>query len=1188
VAFVTEDIADSTDASSGKYEHIGWVDVETYPPATVVDRLDAGSIDCLLVPQAIGSRSGTSVVETIREHDATVPILFLVCDDRERVVPAAYEAGATETFPRSVLESAPEAILDRAETLVEDHGPGVPDELSEEREQYATLVEQSYDAVVVVQEERYAFVNQQFCELTGRDRDELIGSPFYEVFTPEYRNLVRERYQQRVAGEDPPQRYDVEIESADGDVRLLNLAVSKIQHRSEPATLANFRDVTERRELEQTYQELFDGVSDGLVLHDPATGEMCNVNERFCELTGYERDELIGETVDLVNPPGHSYEDALAQIERAREEGSHIFEWRNQPKDGDPHPIEVHLRLVRIRGDEQVLASVRDVTERKRHEQRYEQIVNSVNDIINVYDPDVGDLVEVNDALCELTGYDRETILEEGIGYLSATGEGYSAERAADVIAEVIETGEPRNIEWRIETADGDHRTLDVQATPATIAGEQRVITISRDVTESRRTERRLEAILDRIDEAIFIAKAGELDSADPAPDFLSAGYEAIWGQPLEDMHDRYENGFFDTLHPDDADGYREFIDTLLDDVDSGDPEERYTREYRIERPDGTIRWVHSDFYPLEWENEPPRIVILSRDITERKRRERRMASFEDATDELTTVDTPTEATQAAIEAATETLGLSPVGAFLYDDTDGGLQLSASADGSETVFASSQTALSDGPLWTAFATGNVTTPEDTDREPSLGGITNPATLEDWRAIPLGNHGVLLIGTGAHRLDADTLKSAHVLAATLEAALNYVESEARLAAQQEALETQTERADRLERVTELTRRVESAITEASTHRGIEESVCDQLTDIGPYDLVWIGVVEAGADRLTPRVVSGTASFEVEPVPLQNVGTDPHPAATAWRENDVTVVDSLVGDGPAGAWRQRALESGYQAVVGVPLSHSGRLHGVLAVASKRPNVFGRPEVEAFEQLGRSIGNALTAVERRRALESDETIEVEFGARASRLRFARVAEEADCQVRHARTVPRDDGSVSVHYELLGEVSSEECVEELVDSVYPERTTVELVTAEQSRAVVDVRRDGWFGSLLADYGGVLRVANATPEETTVVVELPAGANVRSFVDQLTETYPDLELLAQRQHQQPSRTPQETTAILEDRLTDRQLEIVEAALDEGYFEWPRDHSAEEIAEGLDITQPTVSKHLRAAERKTFDLLLRE
>jgi predicted DNA binding protein len=48
---------------------------------------------------------------------------------------------------------------------------------------------------------------------------------------------------------------------------------------------------------------------------------------------------------------------------------------------------------------------------------------------------------------------------------------------------------------------------------------------------------------------------------------------------------------------------------------------------------------------------------------------------------------------------------------------------------------------------------------------------------------------------------------------------------------------------------------------------------------------------------------------------------------------------------------------------------------------------------------------------------------------------------------------------------------------------------------------------------------------------------------------------------------------------------VVETALSAGYFEWPRDHDSSEVASRLDITQPTFNKHLRTAERETFELL---
>lgn len=51
-------------------------------------------------------------------------------------------------------------------------------------------------------------------------------------------------------------------------------------------------------------------------------------------------------------------------------------------------------------------------------------------------------------------------------------------------------------------------------------------------------------------------------------------------------------------------------------------------------------------------------------------------------------------------------------------------------------------------------------------------------------------------------------------------------------------------------------------------------------------------------------------------------------------------------------------------------------------------------------------------------------------------------------------------------------------------------------------------------------------------------------------------------------------------RLTDRQHEVLEEALDRGYFEWPREITSEELAEELGFTRPTLHEHLRKAQSK--------
>ncbi|WP_435181427.1 helix-turn-helix domain-containing protein [Halorussus sp. AFM4] len=55
------------------------------------------------------------------------------------------------------------------------------------------------------------------------------------------------------------------------------------------------------------------------------------------------------------------------------------------------------------------------------------------------------------------------------------------------------------------------------------------------------------------------------------------------------------------------------------------------------------------------------------------------------------------------------------------------------------------------------------------------------------------------------------------------------------------------------------------------------------------------------------------------------------------------------------------------------------------------------------------------------------------------------------------------------------------------------------------------------------------------------------------------------------------------DRLSERQREIFELARRRGYYSWPRETSATELAEELDITKPTLLEHLRKAEAKLLD-----
>jgi PAS domain S-box-containing protein len=1035
-------------------------------------------------------------------------------------------------------------------------------------------------------------VNDTLCAVTGYDRErileeglDLVSATDEGYSSDRARDLIAE-----VVTSGESRELTWQLETADGEPRWLDVKATPATIGGEERVLTISRDVTERRRREREYEQIFDGVNDAITVHDPETAELLDVNETFCELLGYDREEILemgvaGYTSDAFGPSVEEGREFVREVVDSGEPGQ--TEWAVETRDGETRWMEIKGTTAEIGGELRYISISRDVTQRRRREREYEQVFDGVTDAITVHDPETGALVDVNRTMCELTGYDQEALLTEGEGQINVPEEGYSTERARRIVREVMAEGEPRTFEWLIQRADGERRWLEVNATPATLGGEERYLAIMRDVTERRRSERRLRTILDRIDEAIYLNEASKVTEASQSPDYVSSGYEAIWGQPLEGIRDTYEEGFFGTLHPDDEAEYRAFVEELVRDVEDGVAADSYSLEYRIRRSDGELRWVQSDYYPVEWRSGPPRLVIVSRDVTDRKEREQRIASFEEATEGLATADDPEEAARLAVDAATDTLGLSAVGAFLYDDDAGVLSPEVLSDGVPEGVGTQPVGPGDGPLWEAFATSTVVDPDGAGTERARtadGGVAGEADgLADWRAVALGNHGVLLVGAPGGTLDPNTLQAAHVLAATLEAALNHLQGQQRLADQEEALRTQTERADRLDRIARLTQDVEAAITEASEPTEVNRAVCERLAGSGPYAAAWVGGVDVGADRLTARAVVGADRGYVDGLDLATTdgSVDPHPAVRAWDDDDVAVADSLVGGGPAGDWRRRALAVGYQSLCAVPLTYDGITHGVLVVAATEPNAFGEREREVLGGLGHSVGYAFAAIERRRALETDETVELEFAGEGTELGFARLAREIDCEVRHERTVPREDGTVSVYVALDGDVP--DGIGDVAGSVLS--GTVEATVDAPDATVLEVVTGDWFGSELAEYGAVLREASATPGETTVVVEVSAGADVRSFVDRLGELASSLELVAKRQHRRQDRTPEELHGRLREELTDRQYEVLTTALSAGYFEWPRENDGSEVADRLGITQPTLNKHLRLGERKTFELL---
>jgi PAS domain S-box-containing protein len=171
------------------------------------------------------------------------------------------------------------------------------------------------------------------------------------------------------------------------------------------------------RESEENYRRIFNSTSDALFIHDKA-GRILDVNERMCAMFGYDRETAMKLTMgDLsYGDNAGSQSEAETRVRRAFEDGPQIFEWPCRRANGELFWCEVALHAGEIAGRKRVIASVRDITERKRAQEalvKMQFCVDRASIPVFWIDRDAR-INYANDAACQSLGYSREELLTLG------------------------------------------------------------------------------------------------------------------------------------------------------------------------------------------------------------------------------------------------------------------------------------------------------------------------------------------------------------------------------------------------------------------------------------------------------------------------------------------------------------------------------------------------------------------------------------------------------------------------------------------------------------------------------------------------------------------------------------------------------------------------------------------------------
>lgn len=168
-------------------------------------------------------------------------------------------------------------------------------------------------------------------------------------------------------------------------------------------------EVTQRRESEEQYRTIVQGSMDGFWAVD-AGGRCLDVNEAYCQLIGYTREELLGMTIGDIEA-AETPEQTQAHIRHIIEIGQDRFETRHRHRNGHLIDVEVSTNFVDIAEGDRFYVFVRDISGHKQREEslrlseeKFRMFFERAPIGLAIAGKDYR-FVEVNRALCRLLDY---------------------------------------------------------------------------------------------------------------------------------------------------------------------------------------------------------------------------------------------------------------------------------------------------------------------------------------------------------------------------------------------------------------------------------------------------------------------------------------------------------------------------------------------------------------------------------------------------------------------------------------------------------------------------------------------------------------------------------------------------------------------------------------------------------------
>jgi len=521
--------------------------------------------------------------------------------------------------------------------------------------------EKRYEAILEGIEEGYfevdlagnlTFFNESLCRISGYPREKLSGMNSRDYTDPETAKTMYDIFHETYTTGKPAKQSDYRIIREDGSACTLEISASlMLDSKGEPTGFRGIvRDVTERItaqealiESERRYRKLFEDSLDAIVITDKK-GKFVDLNAAALNLFGYAREEISTITFpQLCIEQGDSLR---FQREMETEGTVSDFEVRLRKKDGTLMTC-VLFATARGGNGEGIIGYqgiVRDISKQRtteealrESEEKYRQLLDHAPAGIFESDFIKRAFVNVNDVMCQYTGYSKDELLSlSPLDIMCEDSKKHFMERITKILS-----GEkvPETVEYKIRGKNGREFWVLLNTKLVYENGFPKGATaVVHDISERRlaeetirKSEERYRLLVDHANDGIFIAQQGRVKF--PNPRTLQ-----ILGYSAEELS---ELPYMELIHPDDRPIVRR-----LKDMRVSNEENTSIYSVRVRTKAGKEIWAQISSVPIYWEDKAATLNFV-RDITSQKIAE----------DELRqTIDKLQKVTGATIQAMAQTV----------------------------------------------------------------------------------------------------------------------------------------------------------------------------------------------------------------------------------------------------------------------------------------------------------------------------------------------------------------------------------------------------------------------------------------------------------------------------------------------------------------------------------------------------